>query len=89
MELQGFEGMPNATFRRLTGIRKRTFREYGVRSATHRGTPQGAGWEAESPGRLSTTPDDAGVLAGIPHVSAHWTQLRSLREYGLSQHPLV
>ena len=27
MELQGFEGMPDATFRRLTGIRKRTFRE--------------------------------------------------------------
>ena len=27
MELQGFEGMPDAAFRRLTGIRKRTFRE--------------------------------------------------------------
>ena len=27
MELQGVEGMPDATFRRLTGIRKRTFLE--------------------------------------------------------------
>ncbi len=27
MELQGFEGMPDAIFRRLTGIQKRTFLE--------------------------------------------------------------
>jgi hypothetical protein len=27
MELQEVEGMPNATFRRLTGVRKRTFLE--------------------------------------------------------------
>ena len=27
MEIQGFEDMPDATFRRLTGVRKRTFSE--------------------------------------------------------------
>ncbi len=77
MELQGFEDMPDVTFRRLTGIRKRTFREM-VSVLQHAEAHRKArGGEAESSGRLSTTPDDAGVLAGIPHVSAHWTQLRS------------
>ena len=27
MEIHGFEGMPDGTFRRLTGVRKRTFSE--------------------------------------------------------------
>lgn len=27
MEIQGFEGIPDGTFRRLTGVRKRTFSE--------------------------------------------------------------
>ncbi|WHZ30085.1 MAG: hypothetical protein OJF51_004887 [Nitrospira sp.] len=27
MEIQGVEGLPDATFRRLTGVRKRTFIE--------------------------------------------------------------
>jgi|SRR6185437_1862905 len=30
MEIQGFEGVPDGTFRRLTGVRKRTFSEMAV-----------------------------------------------------------
>ncbi len=85
MEIQGCDGMPEETFWRLTGVRKRTFTEMVAALESAEATLKKRGGK---PNRLAVA-DDAGILAGIPDVSAHWSQLRCEREYCVSHDSLV
>ena len=61
----------------------------GHSAGDRRGGSQEARRQAKAADSGDAAAGDAGVLAGIPHISPHWAQLWSQREYGLSQQPLV
>lgn len=88
MEIQSVEDRPDASSRRLTGVRKRTFHEMVFVLYTAEVCRKERG-EAESSGRGNTAPDDVGILARIPHISPYRLELRGQREHRLQQHPLV
>ena len=88
MEIQSVEDRPGASFRRLTGVRKRTFHEMVFVLYTAE-VCRKEREEAESSGRGNTAPDDVGILARIPHICPYRLELRGQREHRLQQHPLV
>ena len=89
MAIQGCEGMPEETFRRLTGVRKRTFAKMAavLESAETALRQQGG-----KPNRLTVEKRLQMILEywrEYRTMFAHRPQLRCEREHGVSHDSLV
>lgn len=79
MEIQGFEDMPDGTFRRLTGVRKRTFSEMSsvLEKAEARRKAQGG-----KPNRLAV---GTRLLMMLEYWREYRTYLHIAHSYGVSE----
>ncbi len=79
MEIQGFEDMPDGTFRRLTGVRKRTFLEMAAvleKAETHQKMQGG------KPNRLAV---ETRLLMTLEYWREYRTYLHIGHSYGVSE----
>lgn len=79
MEIQGFEDMPDGTFRRLTGVRKRTFSEMSAvleKAEAQRKTAGG------KPNRLAV---ETRLLMTLEYWREYRTYLHIGHSYGVSE----
>ena len=79
MEMQGVAGMPDSTFRRLTGVRKRTFSEMASVLEQAEAVRKARGGK---PNRLTV---EARLLMTLEYWREYRTYLHIGRSYGVSE----
>lgn len=79
MEIQGFEDMPDGTFRRLTGVRKRTFSEM---AAVLEKAEAGRKAQGGKPNRLAV---ETRLLMTLEYWREYRTYLHIGHSYGVSE----
>jgi hypothetical protein len=79
MEIQGFEDMPDGTFRRLTGVRKRTFSEMAAVLEKAEAQRKALG---EKPNRLAV---ETRLLMTLEYWREYRTYLHIGHSYGASE----